>query len=51
MPLSPYVLKLTTTKVGVLIAESIGHSFGTLLFNGLWNLNKPYIIPVCKPLG
>ena len=31
--------------VAVLVAESIERSFGKVLINGLWILDKPYIIP------
>ena len=38
-------------KVAVLKGERIGRTFGKLLINGLWILDKPYIIPGYEPLG
>ena len=49
--LSKGTKNLAQPYVAVLIAESIGRSFGKLLNNGLWILDKPYIIPSCEPLA
>ena len=43
--------KLSITLGSVLIAESIGHSFGKFLSNALWILDKAFIKPGCQLLG
>ena len=49
--LSKEIKTLAQPQVALLKAESIGHTFGKLLINDLWNLFNPNAIPGCGFLG